>query len=201
MKNCCKFNTPDAEALAFINGTKKAKKEGVGLSWGQKRFLGGLLRVLITVGFYVSFGAYWGESFHKSVQPSLEQYINKPGSEALTWIIICAVNITLIVSFVKGFYKMWMWDLYNDVFEGKNLSGTELSSSQIKSSNQSSNIQKAFEYRNSKISMMDNESASNLVLETSALNNVLSNERTASYLNSKMSMMSNEARLGLLKGK
>lgn len=201
MKNLCKFNTPDPEAIAFINGTKKAKKEGYSLSWGQKRFFGGLLRVLITIGFYVSFGAHWGESFHKSVQPSLEQYINKPGSEALTWILICVVNIALVVSFVKGFYKMWMWDLYNDTFEGKNLSGCELSDSMIKSNNQNSNIHKAFEYRNSKMSMMDNESASKLMMETSVLNNALSHEKTASYINSKMSMMSNEARLNFLKGK
>lgn len=201
MKNLCKFNTPDPEAIAFINGTNKVEKEEVGLSWGQKRFFGGLLRVLITVGFYMTFGSDWSESFHKSAQPSLEQYIGQPVSEALTWLIICIVNITLIVSFVKGVYKIQMWDTYNDRFEGKNTSGCEFSDLQVKSSGKNSNIHKAFEYRNSKMSMMDNESASKFMMETSALNNALSHEKTASYINSKMSMMSNDDRLNFLKGK
>ncbi len=146
-----------------------------------------LLSLVGPIMFYVTFGSDWGRSFHKSVQPYLEGFIGKEFSEFFTYLIMSIVGITMVVVFAKALIKV--------AYPGAKLGPYQGSSQGL------SNIEKAYKYRDSKMAMMDNETAAKFQMETSSLNNVFMNERATSYMNSKMSMMDNESKLDVLKGK
>lgn len=167
---------------------------------GPRKLLAGVLRVAAVVIFYNVFGIDWGYEFEKEYIPSLTASIGENGANILIKLFVMVVYVTTVVVFVKGIYKIKTWNIYLDVFEGKNNAGYELYQSSTSTSNMTA-VEQAYAYRDAKASMMDNESKLKFYMETSRLNNANMDYKTLEYLNSKMSMMDNESRLDVLRGK
>lgn len=199
MENLAIFNTPENQP--FKKSDTSVSKQSVGLDFNTKKLIGGLIRVIPIILFNVYFGADWGYKAEKSMAPWFIENTCKEFSDFFVSGLIVICYLFQIIHFVKGVFKICTCNMYVDVFEGKH----DLSKSWMvvgKSGNSNmSNIESAIEYRNSKMSMMDNEKASDFYMETSKLNNVFTSEKASSFINSKMAMADNESRLNFLKGK
>lgn len=175
-------------------------EEASGPVVGPRKLLAGVLRVAVVVIFYNIFGIHWGYEFEKEYIPSLTASIGENGANILIKLFVMVVYVATVVVFVKGVYKIKTWNIYLDVFEGKNMSGSECSS-YVQNKGKSSALEQAYSYRDSKMAFMDNESKLKFFKETSVLNTNIMDSKSLSYLNSKMAFMDNESRLDVLRGK
>jgi len=198
MANLYKENTPENQSL---KKDSIATKEVYGLNPNIKKLISGLIRVVPIVLFNIYFGTDWGYKAEKAMAPWFIENTCKEFSDFFVSGLITIGYIFQIIHLVKGVFKICTYNMYVDIFEGKHdLSKAWMVTGKSGNSNVS-NIESALEFRNSKMSMMDNEKASDFYIETSKLNNVFANENVSSFINSKMSMMDNESKLNLLKGK
>ena len=165
-----------------------------------KKLISGLIRVILIVSICAYFGADGGISLKRAMEHFFEGSLSKVNATGLVSTIFGISGIIMIYHFVKGVYKIGTWNQYIECFEGVDDCGYHLTRVSTPSNGEFNNIQKALEFRNSKMSMMDNESAAKFLMETSRLNNVMSNEKAASYINSKMAWMDNNSMINFLKG-
>lgn len=175
-------------------------REPAGPVVGLRKFLAGAWRVAVVVIFYNIYGTQWGFDAERAIFPKFESIFGEHTGHFFTNIIIAIGYITTVVMFVKGIYKIGTWNQYLDVFEGRNMSGSECSS-YVQNKDKSSALEQAYSYRDSKMAFMDNESKLKFFKETSVLNTNIMDSKSLSYLNSKMAFMDNESRLDVLRGK
>lgn len=174
------------------------------MNYHQKKLIGGLVRVIGVIVFAYNFGPYWYEPIKYWLREHLSDFMGKENGMFFAALISCVLAIIPVVIFIKGAYKVLTFNVYLDVFEGKNTSGHEyigLAPSDREKAKLSA-IEKTLEYRNAKMKYMDNESAAKFYMETSSLNNLSNgNSRVSNYINSKISYLDNDSAINFLKNK
>jgi hypothetical protein len=186
-----------------VETTKVVEKQGFSLGYNAKKLISGLVMIAIVIGVFGYFGIYWGEKAEKSTIPALESVFDKENAIFFSSILISAGYIALFVLFVKGLYRVMTFHMYNDIFEGKNLSGRELSAGRqaLASTSNTSAIDNAYGYRNALMNNMTPDKAAEFYMETSKLNNSPISDSTKGYINSKLGMMSPDKAINFLRGK
>ena len=174
-------------------------------NYHRNKLLGGLLRIGFVIFFLNKFSIHWNEQASPFLKEKISAVIGEETGNFLALSLVAIGHIILLVMFIKGVYKVLTFNQYVDVFEGKNLAGFEIDQGATmhgssKTSSTSSNIDKAYAYRDSKMAYMTPEKASELYIKTSKLGGS-SNKQVDGYINSKLGGMTPEKGLDYLKGK
>jgi hypothetical protein len=90
----------------------------------------------------------------------------------------------MLIQMIKGVYMILTFHMYIDQYEGKNLAGYEISQRSLTSS--STNIDKAYAYRDSKMAGMSPDKTADLYIRSSKLGSSSGNRHVDGYINSKL---------------
>lgn len=168
-------------------------------NYHRNKLFGGLFRIAFVVVFLNMFGIHWNEKVTPILKENISVVLGQETGNFLSLLLVMAGHLTLLVMLVKGVYKVLTFNQYIDDYEGKNLAGYEIS--QRSRTGSTSNIDKVYAYRNSKMAGMTPSKAADLHIQTSKLGGSASNPKVEGYINSKLAGMSPEKGLNFLKGK
>ena len=194
-----------AEKELLSKSGRKAVFADESPNYHRNKLLGGVFKIACIVVFLNIFGIYLGEQASPFSKKHLSSLFGEETGNFLALALVAIGHIFMLYMMIKGIYQVLTFNQYIDVYEGKNLAGYEISQTHnihgIPYSNSStSNIEKVYGYRNSKMAGMTPEKAADLYIKTSKLGGTV-NKQVEGYINSKLGGMTPEKGLDYLSGK
>ena len=151
------------------------------------------------------FGIHWNEKATPFLKGVMSYIVGDETGKFIALLLVAIGHVFLLIMLIKGVYQILTFNQYIDVYEGKNLLGVEVSQTHnvhgvAYSNSSSSNVDKVYGYRNSKMTGMTPDKAAKLYIQTSKLGNNTTHKNVEGYINSKLGGMTPEKGLEFLKG-